>query len=88
MDDWGRVRDLGIPRALNLEGDHFDPVTAVVGFNDHQTLHSHPSDGVDGKDRTKRWSAAELKGMTSVLLGLGCARTTITRTVWHALASS
>jgi hypothetical protein len=30
--------DLGIPRALSTDGDHFDLETAVVGFNDHRPL--------------------------------------------------
>src|SRR5262244_1079241 len=30
--------DVGVPAIVNLEGDDFDPVTAVVGLNDHRAL--------------------------------------------------
>src|SRR5262245_29233521 len=30
--------DVGVPAILDLEGDDFDPVTAVVGLNDHRAL--------------------------------------------------
>jgi hypothetical protein len=46
---------------LDLEGNDFDPITAVLGLNNHRGLPSHAPDGVYGKDRTKRWSSPTVR---------------------------
>jgi hypothetical protein len=61
--------DVGVPRAFDLDGDHFDPVTAIVGFNDHRPVPVIPLAGLPAKSGPTRGLTQKRQESRFVLQG-------------------